>query len=238
MKKVYFLLIPLLWIQPAFTEDAIKLRQDYEASPSIIEMIEMTADEGVTATKFPKLFIQNGSLMGTLTQEQISNTLNGMSNCINHTYPRVFDFFGETMRQINCIDKSIDKNIGKSIGKICAEEKKLNALAKTYGNDAASMEQIEEYQDAIEYLKEELMNQLYAIGVELDKTVSILENKVLEGDDSDSLKEMFIGYIINAEVSGWARFFEIKAQTVCEGSLDFDSNGDRKGKEPSDLSSF
>ena len=170
--------------------------------------------------------------------DDISDALKDMKNCAeydggNNAF-RIFNIFGEAIEQLeNCISKSMDK----SIGRICAEEKRLKKLKKRYRNNDEALEQIEEYEDNLEYLKEDVIDQIYIIADIFDEVDVKLGDKIDDKFDSDSLGDIFLGglarLLVTSEVGGFTRFFEFKAQTLCGYNV-FDERSDRDDDDDDD----
>ena len=168
---------------------------------------------------------------------EISNALSDMKNCAEyeggHNPFRLFNVLGEAVEQLeNCISKAMDK----SIGRICAEEKKLDKLAKKHRNNDAAMEQIEEYRDSLAYLKEDTVDQILVIADIFDEVEYKLGDKIDEKFDSDTLIDILLGgtarLAVSSEVGGFTRFFEFKARTLCGYNI-FEKGG-RDSRRDSD----
>ena len=165
---------------------------------------------------------------------EISDALNDMKNCAEYEgghHPfRIFNVFGKAVEQLeNCISKAMDR----SIGRICAEEKKLDKLEKRHRNNDDAMEQIEEYRDNLEYLKEDTVDQILVIADIFDEVEYKLGDKIDEKFDSDTLVDILLGgtarLIVSSEVGGFTRFFEFKARTLCGYNIfNDDGRGSRR----------
>ena len=155
-----------------------------------------------------------------INEKEIRDALTSMSNCTEYTHGqntfRIFNIFGAAMEQLeNCISKALDK----SIGTICIEEKRLNKLEKKHKNDDDALSQIDDYRDQLEYLKEDIADQLYSIADIFDELDIKLKEKVDENVDLDHilgpLAESFWYLVIESEVGGFRKFFEIRANRLC-----------------------
>lgn len=173
-----------------------------------------------------------------INREDINDALKDMKNCAEydggHNAFRIFNVFGETIEQLeNCISKAMDK----SIGKICLEEKRLKKLKKRHRNNDEALEQIEEYEDTLEYLKEDAIDQIYIIADIFDEVDIELGDKIDDEFDSDSIGDIFFGglarLLVTSEVGGFTRFFEFKAQTLCGYNV-FEEQRDRDDRRDDD----
>ena len=167
-----------------------------------------------------------------INKDDINDALSGLKNCAEYDKgPNVFriaNIFGDVVKQLeNCISKAMDG----SIGRICAEEKKLDELERRHRNNDRVLDQIDEYRDSLEYLKEDTINQILTIADIFADFEIRLEDAAEKKWHSDSLrhslKRGFAGLLITSEVGGWTRFFETKAYTLCGYNIFDEEENDR-----------
>ena len=155
-----------------------------------------------------------------IDEDEIRNALKSMKNCAEYEHGnnsfRIFNVFGPFMEQLeNCMSKALDK----SIGRICIEEKRLNKLEKKHKNNEDALAQIDDYRDQLEYLKEDVVDQLYSIADIFDEIDFKLEDKIDDEFDDDTIGDILFGglgkLLVRSEVGGFTKFFEFRANTLC-----------------------
>ena len=141
---------------------------------------------------------------------------------------RLSSAFGDTpfSDMENCLSLALDK----SVGVICKQEKKLKALKRKHKNDDDALDQIEEAESNLEYLKEDVVDQLYTMADIFDAVELDLEDEIDEAFDNDNsghiLAGGFLKMLVRSEVGGFTKFFEHKAKALCGYNIFASSDDD------------